>query len=106
MDAHAPELAHEQAGIELLGHLVLQPVGLGRELVVIPPLLGGEVVAFLHPLRLQPEEVHGHSHLAEIGGVGKDGPLVFTHVRAECKAIGPLGKHVCTSGNLGIEIQD
>ena len=50
--AHTAEFPHEQARIELLGHLVLEPVGFGRELVVVPALRGREIVAFLHPLRL------------------------------------------------------
>ena len=92
-------------GIELLGHLVLQPVRLRGELVVVPAFLRREIVAFFHPLRLEPEEVDGHSHLTEVRGVAEDGPLVLTHVGAEGESVGPLGKNVGTSGDLRIKIQ-
>ena len=105
MDTHAAEFADEQTGIELLGHLVLQPVRLRGELVVVPAFLRREIVAFFHPLRLEPEEVDGHSHLTEVRGVAEDGPLVLTHVGAEGESVGPLGKNVGTSSDLRIKIQ-
>ena len=106
LDAHAVEFAHKQAGIVFLGHLVLHPVRFGGEAVVVPLLLGGEVVALGHPLGLQPEKVYRHSHIAEMGGVVQDGPLVFPHVGAEGKTVRPAGEYVAAAGNLGIEVQD
>ena len=105
-DSHAVELTHEQARIILLGHLVLHPVRFGGEAVVVPLLLGGEIVALGHPLGLQPEKVYRHAHIPEMGGIVEDGPLVFPHVGAEGKAIGPAGEYIASAGDLGIEVED
>ena len=91
MYSHAVELAYEQAGIVFLGIFFLLPVGFRGETVVVPLLFGGEVVALLHPLRFEPEKIHGDVHLAEVGSVAEDGPLVFAHIGPECESVGPLG---------------
>ena len=83
MEAHGAELADEEPVVQGLRELVLKPVRLRGEPVVVPFLLGREVVTLLHPLRLKPEHVARHIELAEAHGVVEDVELLLLHVRAE-----------------------
>ena len=105
MEAHGAELSDKEPVVELLGVLVLHPVRFGGETVVIPAFLSGEVIAFSHPLRLQPEHVARDIYLAEHRRVVEYVELLLTHIRAEAKAVGPLRKHIGAAGDCGVRVQ-
>ena len=106
MEAHVAQFSNEKTVVQLLGILVLQPVGFRGEFIKIPTLGRREIVSFLHPLRFQPEYVAGNLQLTEEDGIVQDIPLILTHVRTEAQAIGPLGKHVIAPRHTSIEAQD
>ena len=106
MEAHVAQFSNEKTVVQLLGILVLQPVGFRGEFIKIPTLGRREIVSFLHPLRFQPEYVAGNLQLTEEDGIVQDIPLILTHVRTEAQAIGPLGKHIIAPRHPGIELQD
>ena len=90
VEAHGAQLADEEAVVHRLRVLILKPVRLRREPVVVPFLLGREVVALLHPLRLKPEHVARHVELAEAHRVVEDVELLLAHVRSEAESVGPF----------------
>ena len=92
--------------MELLGVLVLDPVGFRGESIVVPSLLGREVVTLAHPLRLEPENVAGNINLSEHGGIVEDVELLLAHVGAEAESVGPFWKHVGASGHVGVGVED
>ena len=105
VEAHVAQLADEEAVVQFLGILVLDPVRFGGELLEVPFLLRGEIVALLHPLRLQPEHVAGDLGLAEENRIVQDVPLVLAHVGTEAEAVGPFGQDVIAAGHGGVAAQ-
>ncbi len=105
VEAHRAELADKEPVADCLRGLVLLPVWFRRELFVVPFLLGREVVALLHPLRLKPENVARHLELAEAYRVVEDVELVLEHIRSEAESVGPFRQDIGTARDEGIFIQ-
>ena len=106
VEAHGAQLADEEAVVHRLRVLILKPVRFRREPVVVPFLLGREVVALLHPLRLKPEHVARHVELAEAHRVVEDVELLLAHVRSEAESVGPFRQDIGTARDEGIFIKD
>ena len=106
LEAHGLESSGEELEVLALLLLIGHPVGLDGEELVVPLLLGGEVVALFHPLGLQPDEVAGHVHLAEAYGIVEYLEHVFEHVGAEAHAVGPLGLQIGSAGDEGVGIDE
>ena len=81
--AHPMQAADEEAVVLLLRIAGRIPIGFCREQLIVPFLLSREVIAFLHPLGFEPEEVAGYAHIAEPDGIVQDIELVFEHVRSK-----------------------
>ena len=106
VESHRAELADEQPVVHRLRILILKPVGFRGETVVVPFLLGGEIVTFLHPLRLEPEYVARDIDLAEHRRIVQDVELLFAHIRTEAESVRPLREYVGPSGNDGVKVED
>ena len=106
MIAEGIEFSDEKVGIVLFGILFLTVERFRGELVVIPTLLGREIVVFVHPLGLQPEDIARDVMLPEAYGIRKDIPLVLTHLRAEAETVSPFGEQIVASGQKGVGVED
>ncbi len=105
VEAHRAKLADEKAVVHRLRVLVLHPVRFRREPIVVPFLLGREVVALLHPLGLKPEHIAWHIELTEVHRVVQNVELLLAHVRPEAKPVGPFRQDVGTASDEGIFIK-
>ena len=92
--SHIAQLPDKQAVVEFLRIFVDFPVWFYGKFLGVEFLFCAEVISFLHPLRLKPEQVARNFRLPEMNGIVEDVPLVFPHIRTETEAVSPFWKQV------------